>query len=151
MWKTDEGGGREAESIVLLIFVLVGGWGVVGWGRKSYLGPAEMSSFSSRDLYQRNKHDSFWLVVSTGYFYILFLWAIVVSDFLPLEIHKHLVLPLSSITFTANSQADNHFYKYIYLFLLFQVLYSNGLQKKLKMVCMVYFKWSTEKTLDRKK
>ena len=46
---------------------------------------------------------------------------IIVSDFLPLEIHKHLVLPLSSITFTANNQADNHFYKYIYLF---QVLYS---------------------------
>ena len=42
-------------------------------------------------------------------------WAIVL-DFLPLEIYKHLVLPLSSITFTANSQADNHFYKYIYWF-----------------------------------
>ena len=110
------------------VALLVGGWGVVGWGRKSYLGPAEISSFSSRDLSRRNKHDSIWLV-STRYFYILFLWAIVVSDFLPLEIHKHLVLPLSSITFTANSQADNHFYKYIYLFLLFQVLYSNGLQK----------------------
>ena len=98
------------------VALLVGGWGVVGWCRKSYLGPAEISSFSSRDLSRRNKHDSFWLVVSTGYFYILFLWAIVVSDFLPLEIHKHLVLPLSSITFTANSQADNHFYIYIYLF-----------------------------------
>ena len=110
-----------------------------------------MSSFSSRDLYRRNKHDSFWLVVSTGYFYILFLWAIVVSDFLPLEIHKHLVLPLSSITFTANSQADNHFYKYIYLLLLFQVLYSNDLQKKLKMVYMAHFKRSTEKALYRKK
>ena len=125
------------------VALLVGGWGVVGWGRKSYLGPAEMSSFSSRDLYRRNKHDSFWLVVSTGYFYILFLWAIVVSDFLPLEIHKHLVLPLSSITFTANSRADNHFYKYISLL---QILYNmksekvfhiqvwfkyeNGLQKK---------------------
>ena len=79
-----------------------------------------MSSFSSRDLYRHNKHDSFWLVVSTGYFYILFLWAIFVSDFLPLEIHKHLVLSLSSITFTVNSE-DNHFYKYIYLF---QILYS---------------------------
>ena len=111
------------------VALLVGEWGIVGWGRKSYLGPAEISSFSSRDLSRRNKHDSIWLV-STGYFYILFLWAIVVSDFLPLEIHKHLVLPLSSITFTANSQADNHFYKYIYLFLLFQVLYSNGLQNK---------------------
>ena len=92
------------------VTLLLGGWGVVCWGRKSYLRPAEISSFSSRDLSQYNKHDSFWLVVSTGYFYILFLWAIVVSDFLPLEIHKHLVLPLSSITFTANSQADNYFY-----------------------------------------
>ena len=44
--------------------------------------------------------------------------------------YKPLVLPLSSITFTANSQADNHFYEYIYLFLLFQVLCNNGLQKK---------------------
>ena len=68
-----------------------------------------------------------------------------ISDFPPIEIHEHLVLPLSSITFTAKSQADNHFYKYIYLFLLFQSLYSNGLQKKLKMVYTVYLKWSTEK------
>ena len=43
----------------------------------------------------------------------------VVSDFLPLETDKHLALSLSSITFTANSQADNHFYIY-----LFQILYS---------------------------
>ena len=114
------------------VTLLVGGWGVVCWGRKSYLRPAEISSFSSRDLSQYNKHDSFWLVVSTGYFYILFLWAIVVSDFLPLEIHKHLVLPLSSVTFTANSQVDKHFFKYIYLFLLFQGLYSNGQRKNWK-------------------
>ena len=45
--------------------------------------------------------------------YILFLWAIIVSDFLPLEIYKNLVFPLSSITFTTNSQADNHFYNYL--------------------------------------
>ena len=90
-------------------------------GRKSYLGPSEIASFSSRDLSRRNKHDSFWIVASTWHFYILLLWAIVVSDFLPLEIHKYLLLPLSAITFTANSQADNHFYKYIYLF---QILYS---------------------------
>ena len=82
------------------VTLFVGGWGVVGWCRKSSFGPAEISSFSSRDLIRCNKHDSFWLVVSTGYCYILF------SDFLPLEIHKHLVLPLASITFTANSQAD---------------------------------------------
>ena len=90
-----------------------GGWGVVGWSRKSYLGSTEIASFSSQDLSRRNKHDSFLLVVSTGYFFVLFLWAIVFSDFLPLEIYKHLVCPLPSITFTAKSQADNHFYKYV--------------------------------------
>ena len=81
--------------------------------------PAEISSFSSRDLSRRNKHTSFWLVIPTGYLYISLLWAIVVSDFLPSEIDKHLVLSLPSITFTANRQAVNHFYIY-----LFQVLYS---------------------------
>ena len=113
------------------VALLFGRWGVVGRGRKSYLGPAEISSFSNLDLSWGNKHDSFWLVILTGHFYILFLWVIVLSDFPPLEIHRHLVLPLFSIAFTANNQVDNHFYKYIYLFLLFQVLYSNGLQKKL--------------------
>ena len=68
----------------------------------------------------------------------------------PLESHKHLALPLSRIIFIANRQVDDHFHKYIHLFLLFQVLCSNGLQKKLRMVYIVYFKWSTEKTFDRK-
>ena len=63
-----------------------------------------------------NKHDSFWHVVLTGYFYVIstFLWVIVVSNFLPLKIYKNLVLSLSTcIIFTANSQADNYFHKYI--------------------------------------
>ena len=117
-----EGGGEE--SIILLLFVF---WHcfnhrwVVRWGRKSYLGPAEIASFPSRDLSWRNKHESFWHVVSTVYFYVFFLWAIAVSDSLPLELYRHLVLSLSIITFTANSQADNHFYIYVYLF---QILYS---------------------------
>ena len=59
--------------------------------------------------------------VTSGYFYVLFLWAIAVSNFRPLEIDKNLGLPLSTITFTVNSHADNHFYKYISLF---QVSYS---------------------------
>ena len=101
--------------------VMVGRKGVVCWGRKFHLRPAKIASFSSRDLSRRNNHDSFWLVVSTEYFYILFLWAIFVSDFFPLELYKHLVLLLSSIIFRANSQADNHFYEYIYLF---QTLYN---------------------------
>ena len=95
------------------VALIVDGWGVVGWGRKSYLGPAEFASFSSRDLNRRIKYDSIWLVVFTGYFYILVLRAIVVSDFLPLEIHKHLDLLLSSITCRANSQVGNPFCKYI--------------------------------------
>ena len=49
-----------------------------------------------------NKHGTFWHVVTTGYFYVLFLWTISVLGFL-----------LSTITFTVNSHADNHFYKYI--------------------------------------
>ena len=77
-------------------------------------------NFFSRDLTGHNKHDSFWVVALTEYFYILLLWTIVISDCLPLEIHKHLPLPFPSIIFTANRQADNHFYKYIYLFLLLQ-------------------------------
>ena len=55
VWKTDEAG-----SIVLLIFFfggawIFGGWGVVGWGRKSYLGPAEIVSFSSRSFSHLNQ------------------------------------------------------------------------------------------------
>ena len=83
----------RAESIALLIFVLwhcfYSRW-IVGWGIKSCLGPAEIASFCCRDLSRHNKHDLFWLVVSATCLCFLFLWAIVVSDFLPLEIHKHL-------------------------------------------------------------
>ena len=83
----------RAESSALLIFVL---WYCfncrwkVGWGIKSYLKPAEIASFSWLDLNRSNKHDLFWLVVSARCLYILFLWSIVVSVFLALEIHKHL-------------------------------------------------------------
>ena len=53
------------------------------------------------------------LYQSTGYFHVLFLWPIAVSDFRLLEIYKNFGLPLSTVTFTDN-HADNHFYKYIY-------------------------------------
>ena len=57
VWKTDE---RGAESIALLIFVLwrclnFGGWGVVEWGRRSYLGPAEIVSSSSQSFLHLNQ------------------------------------------------------------------------------------------------
>ena len=57
------------------------------------------------------------LDISTFHFYEPSLFQI----FFPLELYKHLVLPLYSIIFRANSQADNHFYEYIYLF---QTLYN---------------------------
>ena len=124
MRETDEGGGRGRKHCFinfcsLALLYLAVGEGL--WDRTSYLGPAEISSFSSRDLSWRDNHDSFWFVLSTRYFYILSLWAVAVSDFLLVEIHKHLIHPLSSITFTADSQADSNLYEYIYLF---QILYS---------------------------
>ena len=42
---------------------------MVGSGRKSYIGPAEITSFSSRDFSRINKHDTFRLDISTFYFY----------------------------------------------------------------------------------
>ena len=96
--------------------LIASGWGVVGWGKKSYLGPVKIPSFTSRDFSRNNKHDTFWHVVLAGYFYVLFLWTIAVSDFRSLEIYKNLNPPLSNITLTVNSHADNHFYKYIHLF-----------------------------------
>ena len=73
------------------VALLAGGRRVVGWGRKSYFGPAEISSFSSWDLCRRNKHDSLWI----------FLHFIFMSHYCfrssSLGIHKYLDLPLSSI------------------------------------------------------
>ena len=37
-------------------------------GQKSYLGPAEIASFSRRDFSRSYKHDTFWRVLSTWYF-----------------------------------------------------------------------------------
>ena len=57
------------------------------------------------------KHDTFWHVL-TGYFFVLFLWAIAVSDFCSWEIHKNFSLPSFAIIFTVNNHKDNHFYKW---------------------------------------
>ena len=81
LW-TNEG---EAENMDLFIFVL---WRclnrrwmrVGGCGRKSYLGPAEITSFSSRDFSRSSKHGIFWHALSTGYFYVLLLWTIAASE-----------------------------------------------------------------------
>ena len=86
---------------------------VVGCCRKPHIRPVEIASFSSQDFSRSNKHDTFWYVVSTGYFYVLFLWVITIKDFRPLEIYRNLGFPLSTITFTVNSHANNHFFKCI--------------------------------------
>ena len=62
----------------------------------------------------------YWLDISVLFLWII-LWIIAVSDFRPLEIYKSLDLPLSTITFTVNSDAGNNFCKCIYLI---QILYS---------------------------
>ena len=95
--------------------IFSGRW-FVGWGKKTYWRAAEIATFSNRNLRRSNKHDSFWHIVSIGYFHILFLWIIAASYFIPFECYKNLDPPFFSITFTVNSHVDNHFYKYIYLF-----------------------------------
>ena len=98
--------------------LIVGEWGVLGGSEsliqgqlKSYPFPvgilAEAISMAHSGILYRMDIYKF-------YFYA-------VSDFRPLGIYKNLGLPLSTITLTVNSHADNHFYKYIYFF---QILYS---------------------------
>ena len=99
--------GRQKALLCYFLFfggaLIVGGLGVVGWDRKSYLKSAEIAYLSNRDFRRSNKHDTFWHVVSTGYFYVLFLWAIAISDFCPWEIDKNLGFPclLSPLQVTA--------------------------------------------------
>ena len=92
VWKTDEG--RQNVFFYQFLFfggaLIVGGWGLLEWDRKSYLGSTEIASFSSPDFSRNKKNDTFWRFVSTGYFYVLFSWAIAVSDFCPLEIFMNL-------------------------------------------------------------
>ena len=57
---------RGKQNVLLCQFWFFDG--VLGLGRKSYLGPVKITSFSNRDFSQINKHDTFWHVVSTGYF-----------------------------------------------------------------------------------
>ena len=94
---------------------------MVEWDRKSYSGPAEIASFSRHDFIRSNKHGTFWRILLTGYFYILFVRATAVSDFHPLGIYKNPGPPLPTITFTVNSHTDNHFHRYIYLFQYYTV------------------------------
>ena len=127
----------KSRRNVLSIFVLW--WCFHHWWLRScgveqnHLGQAEITSFPGCDLSGSTKHDTFWEVISSGYFCILFLWAIGASYFHPLDIYKNLVPPLPSIIFTVNSHATA---------LIFQI--KNGLQKKHfieKIVSFLYTVW----------
>ena len=101
----------------------IGGWGVVGLDAKSYLGAVAIASFSNQDFSRSNKHDTFYILaccINWMFLHFIFMSHCCFRLF-PLEIYKNVDIPLSTITFTANSHADNHFYKYIYLC---QILYS---------------------------
>ena len=122
-------GRRErAESIVLLIFVI---WRCFNrrWMRGCGLRQKVLFRASSNCIFFQpgfKPAQWAWFILACCIDWIflqLFLCTIVVSDFLPLEIHKHLVLPLSGITFIVNSQADNHFYKYISLYKIYFFVY----------------------------
>ena len=62
------GRGRKHCFVNSFFFPVFEGW----WegGREPYLGAAEITSFSSRDFSRNNKHDTFWHVLTTGYFQI---------------------------------------------------------------------------------
>ena len=96
--------------------LIIVGWGVMGCSRKTYLGLAEIASFFTQDFSWSNKHNTFWHVATTSYFYVFFLWTIAISDFYPLESYKNWGLLLFTITFRVISHTDNRFHRYMYLF-----------------------------------
>ena len=118
MRKTDE---EEVKNIVLLIFVLW--WCFNHQWMRGEVGQNVLFRASWNHIFFQpgsNKHDTFWHVVWTGYFYVL--WAIAVSDFCLLEICKNFCLPLFTITFTVNSHTDNRLYKlYALIIIKYQI------------------------------
>ena len=105
--------GEKKALFFLILFcgggLIVGGWGVVGWGRKSYLGLAEIGSFSSRNFSRSNKHDT----LLTCCIYWIFLRFIFMSHccfkFSSLGNLYKLRPSLVTLIITVNSHANNHF------------------------------------------
>ena len=72
--------GRQKALFCYLLFFggawIFGGWGVVGWGRKSYLGPAEIVSFSSWSFSRLNQIwfecETLLLIFLMRFYYISF-------------------------------------------------------------------------------
>ena len=72
-------------------------------------------------------HSGIWYAVSSGYFYVPFLWAIAVSGFQNIKfkffkfIKTQAFSCLLTITLTVSSHADIHSYKCIYLFQIYSM------------------------------
>ena len=92
--------------------LIAGGWGMVGWVRKSFFGPAEICIFF---------HPGFWHIMTCFIDWIFLpLWAIADSDFSPLEIYKNITFPcllsLLQSTATQITVSVNIFICFKYLF-----------------------------------
>ena len=109
------------------------GW----WGGAESLiqGQLKLHPFPGRNLAKAismtNSGMLYRLDISTFYFDEPLLFQI----FVPWKFNKNLCPPLSAITFTVESHADNHFYKYIYLF---QILCSMKSVFLLKYRCSIF-------------
>ena len=53
------------------------GWEMVGWGRKSYLGPTEIASFSSRSFWHLNQ---IWFKYETPLLFLLIIFSYILFD-----------------------------------------------------------------------
>ena len=62
-----------------------------------------------------------------------------ISDFYFLEIYKNLGFSLSTITFTVNSPADNHFYKYLFLSNIIQFEINFFIKIHVKVMTKVFY------------
>ena len=67
--------GRQKVLLCWFLFfggaLIVGGWRVMGWCRSSFIGPAEVASFSTRDFSRSSKHDT--LTCSIDWIFLRFI------------------------------------------------------------------------------
>ena len=110
-------GRQKAMFCWFLFFVsalMSGEWGMVGWGRKSYLWAAEIASFSSRDFSRGSRltHSDmlYQLDISNFHFYEPLPFQIFFSG----KFLKLLGLSSCTITFTVRNHGDNIFICFTY-------------------------------------
>ena len=114
------------------------------------LGSAEIVSFSSRNFSRSSKHDTFWHILATGYFYVL--WTIAISDFRPLEIYKNLSFPcLLSLLQSTATQITISINIYIYIFFKYYAVWNQFLVIKIHVKVFYIPENLQKKTIFRKK